>query len=530
MSFFLQDFDPNWAFLHAKSRQTSEISAPETLADYPNSPVMSKFLAYLYGALRFPGLQMRVEASWLPLLKTFVPLEQLVLAQGKVQEGQLSITEIDLASEELFRIGDLVMFPLYLPPTSTIAYNIHAPVPSVYIDSNVALASARFFHYGVRAPPSNGTEVIWKDSVSQTTKLHNHSYDYAFALYLADKWLITTASHYPSNDADYDLAQRCRVVELWLERTATTQPVVERPLGDLWRLWNLPNAGVRVPQRDKLQLEIDPVRRDLLDLIYFLVVTQPPEPAKYRCVITGYNQSSYHHCIEAARLFPRCFIEIWENWDVVALMRQQPELADSVPTNLASEVGRVTQQHVAQWSASNRSIDETDDEEVLIVSGLDINDSLFTSATGRLSFYGKMMLPVGSTVLDSAITPSLDGNCLAFLSLFTGPTDLRAQLIFTDLSQTNVELLHPLALELTKDPAMAKPPSTAGSRQAMLVERITDVRNYWNWISAEFRDTSRWKYSVPTDVSGATAVGTSWSFDEAVLLTMIGVSQLRESD
>lgn len=473
-----KEFDYRFAFI----RPEADLSDIKTTTEekYNVNTTLSKVIPYFFGMLSDIVSKFEVEESLQPIIKKYFPPTRVLNPDSSVDGAKMvSVVSLDSNNEKSRkRTEGPLMLPMFVDYNSQVLYNIHLcdnedgrltkPASWKY-----NTAQANFFHRIIRSKTSTNTRVIWKDPVCNDSKMREESYDESFLLYLTDKYLRYTWKDYPE-EKEKALAA-CMVFSEDLKSSCVNIKVkTVRAFDDeMSSTIFLPGNCKDVNMKDAA-LTVDEVKSNLVDTLYFLIVTGAKDLKNVVLIVAGYTpESNYKHLPEVSKRFPDIEIEIWDR-------------------NSDLNQGKIV---TVKKVLTRKALDEYKSKELFVISRLTTNDHIF-----KTEFKGRLMLTVSKTLLDPFLDKKIPG--MSFLSVFTDKYKPRGQIIIAGGLE---EGLHKDALALVKSE-----PSMDNDKKA---SRSRDVNNYHSWLINNYRDKNLWMYSVEGS-------NKEFSYDEAILKTI----------
>ena len=236
-----KDFDFKLAFISGDSR-LSHLKPQEALAD---NPFLSKMMVYIYTILKHYGDTIRVEDSMYNYMMKLFPyagIENKNEANNEADEESRIYWVVDEVVVEdsnkrySCHEGEIYM-PAYVGATSNIVYNIYNNNSQIEnITSDYISLALNFYNCVVRSETSGVVRVAWRNSITFGGELVGKkygTYDYAFGIYLADKYIQSMDPYYIDDTPINKLAMCMSFMDgLEIMSTEMESTVVIRPISE----------------------------------------------------------------------------------------------------------------------------------------------------------------------------------------------------------------------------------------------------------------------------------------------------------
>lgn len=459
MLFAIKSFDPELASIGDRSMLTRNLSAVSSVEE---NVKLGTILVCLSVILRHSGSKIIVPEEVYDLLREICPFA--ALQKSADSEDVIVISEINTTISENFHEGEVIM-PVYVPRESTVVYNIYPAeaLPKIYTPDLISGALNCFNMY-IRDNTAGTTRIVWKDPVAEETKYENASFDFMFALYIADGYLRVIDPEYPYETRLYNLALCENTVKLFSSRSSekvTIWDLTPQMETEFQIPWLRPSDYGEVSAEVAAltispEFDEDPLKRRLFPVLFLIAQQGLKTSSAFTLLVVG--SKVFDHLELIASMFKECEIIVLSGTKEAVPEVLKQVTAAVTPANINAQVNRL--------------------QPTLLVSDLAVNSVIYKSFSGT-----SMLAPYTSLLYRPLIS---------FLSCFAQASSKNIPGYFI-MGTTKVPL----------EPTNKALASHKASFQIALRK-----------LNIMFRNTKKWKYRLP----GQTTV---MSYDNACMQVII---------
>jgi hypothetical protein len=456
---YIKDFDYRFSFIGTDDKLSElEPIVPLAADAVIINKQLSKTLAYCYLTIQClsPDLEagvgteepanesIIVDDNLITIMTQLFPFfDRFLTIEASEEEDNYHVWTITEIKADSTSCNDgLLMKPSYVAPTSVIVYNIHRlNADLIVLTPAHTTAALNFFNCVIRSKIAGSGRIIWRDPITFNTRLRNESYDYMFALYIANKYMTLIDKNYSQTGENEKLAKCIRWIDIVKELISSVVAIEIKVFDAI--AFAAPIVKLHdetIPFQDVI-VPIDEMKRYLCDALFFLRLSNISTKNKFTLVVTGLR--SYDHLKTIRRIYKAATIEVWHT-------KTLPDMK-----GIIIRKQNITPPEIQKYKPEIHG-------EILFISGAEFNDVLLKKLDGRA------MVKFGSTSFEAAATFV---SCFAPAPVPTSATSVPAgNVIVKSFQQVDKQT------------------------------SLTLFKQHANWFNNEWRDTKRWVYPSDNDV------------------------------
>lgn len=320
----VKDFDESFAFVSEGSRRCSEQPSFKLHSDIH----LSKIITYLYMTSSYLSdtTDVVVPEPYHSVLKYMFGQHEGILKEDphsdELDDARSVVVLSVVAYNSSLRNGKVLM-PVFVPSTSAVVHNIYEANSKLISEDNATQLRAHiegclnFFNGIVRADKGGISKIIWKDPVSQDTKLQTFSYDRMFALYVCDKYMKRVDASYTNYSLEKRLATCLSCFDVLEEESSKVKIPIKKVTRNIntyapatTPAWPIAGSDQSFVEEDEVVLTENPRSHYYTAIMAFLSLSKVKKSSTFKAYIHG-SFSDYSFLLDLMNLFPNSSFHVW---------------------------------------------------------------------------------------------------------------------------------------------------------------------------------------------------------------------------